>query len=91
MLRNKRTLIAIFFCSEKIRAFFIFSDIIKIRLKKGGSSMNDSKWSVRLLKAAAYLLLICIVFEGNLGLAIVGFLIVVYLLAIAALFSLDEN
>ena len=53
--------------------------------------MNDSKWSVRLLKAAAYLLLICIVFEVNLGLAIVGFLIVVYLLAIAALFSLDEN
>jgi len=53
--------------------------------------MNDSKWSVRLLKAAAYLLLICIVCEGNLGLAIVGFLIVVYLLAIAALFSLDEN
>ena len=53
--------------------------------------MNDSKWSVRLLKAAAYLLLICIVFEGNLGLAIVGFLIVVYLLAIAAFFSLDEN
>lgn len=91
MLRNKRFLIAIFFCSEKIRAFFIFSDIIKIRLKKGESSMNDSKWSVRLLKAAAYLLLICIICEGNLVSAIVGFLIVVYLLCLAAVLSLGEN
>lgn len=53
--------------------------------------MNDSKWSVRLLKAAAYLLLIFIVCEGNLVSAIVGFLIVVYLLSLAALLSLGEN
>lgn len=91
MLKNKRFLIAIFFCSEKIRAFFIFSDIIKIRLKKGGNSMNDFKWSVRLLKAEAYLILIGIVCEGNLVSAIVGFLIVVCLLSIAALLSLGEN
>ncbi|WP_195413892.1 hypothetical protein [Streptococcus salivarius] len=53
--------------------------------------MNDLKWSVRLLKAAAYLLLICIICEGNLVSAIVGFLIVVHLLSLAAVLSLGEN
>ena len=91
MLKNKRFFITIILCSEKIRAFFIFSDIIKIRPLKGGNSMNDFKWSVRLLKAAAYLLLICIICEGNLVSAIVGFLIVVYLLCLAAVLSLFEN
>ena len=53
--------------------------------------MNDFKWSVRLLKAEAYLILIGIVCEGNLVSAIVGFLIVVYLLCLAAVLSLGEN
>ena len=53
--------------------------------------MNDFKWSVRLLKAAAYLILIGIICEGNLVSAIVGFLIVVYLLCLAAVLSLGEN
>lgn len=53
--------------------------------------MNEFKWSVRLLKVEAYLILIGIVCEGNLVSAIVGFLIVVCLLSIAALLSLGEN